>query len=169
MMAAYLYSVYMIERLPDPIFLDEQLLLRVVLNAVRDHLDTNTDSPQDLRDLPISGMKRLEDGGISVTVHYVGAPISRNGAKIREDKTWYVEADCWGRLNKVEEKSLRVSQIAEEKAEAEEPKKEEKVEPEDVFARVRRLVETETRLKVRRFESLPDGSISLTLTHPPTF
>jgi hypothetical protein len=84
LMAAYKYSAYVDRAHPAPIFVNEQLLVWVVLNAVEKHLEAagpiarsteraKNQEPADLDGgLSISGMSRLESGGIALTVHNVG-------------------------------------------------------------------------------------------------
>jgi hypothetical protein len=98
MMAAYEYGTYLDEHRPDPIYLNEQLLLEVVLAVVYENLDSNIQ-------LKVADMKRLEDGGISLKLHYRGEPAERGGVILVEEKTWAVEADRWGRVRKILEQS----------------------------------------------------------------
>jgi hypothetical protein len=105
MMAAYLYGRYVDERRPSPIFLNEELLIRVVLDAVRKQLGNGGD----IRTL---GMERTEKGGVSLTLLHGEKPFTEGGKVIQKEKTWLVTADCWGRVNKIEEKSTRLLQAS---------------------------------------------------------
>ena len=101
LMAAYLYGQYIDEHRPDPIFLNERLLVKVVLPSVREQLGVDTDPV-------VSGMHRRQDGGIGLDLHHRGDLITKGSILVREDQTWSVEADCWGRVRKVEAKGLRL-------------------------------------------------------------
>ena len=101
LMAAYLYGQYIDEHRPDPIFLNERLLVRAVLPSVREQLGVETDPV-------VSGMHRLQNGGIGLDLHHRGELITKGSIIVREDQTWSVEADCWGRVRKVEAKGLRL-------------------------------------------------------------
>lgn len=166
LMAAYKYAGYVDRAHPAPIFMNEQLLVWVVLDAVEKHLEAagpiargmeraRGQEPADLEGgLSISGMSRLDSGGIALTVHNVGLILPRENVSVREDRTWYVEADEWGRLSKVEEKSLRVTKVAEEV-----------LAPLDaVLAQVRKLLGASAELQVRGLEQSADGSKVLTVT-----
>jgi hypothetical protein len=100
-MAAYLYGQYIDEHRPDPIFLNERLLVKVVLPSVREQLGVETDPV-------VSGMHRLQNGGIGLDLHHRGELVTKGSIIVREDQTWSVEADCWGRVRKVEAKGLRL-------------------------------------------------------------
>jgi hypothetical protein len=129
LMAALEYAKYLDEHRPDPIFMNERLLLNVVLAAVRHHLEIEGCLPPrretSLRragsvmsavddGLRMSEMDRFEHGGISLTVHIEGELIGRGDIMVREDRTWYVEADRWGHLTKIDEKQLRLTQVVAE-------------------------------------------------------
>jgi hypothetical protein len=103
MMAAYLHGRYMEDRRPDPIFLNEELLIKVVLDTVREQLG----NPPDMSTL---GMKRLENAGISLNLLQGEKLTTQGGKVVQKEKTWLVCADCWGRVNKIEEKSARLLQ-----------------------------------------------------------
>jgi len=103
--------------------------------------------------LSVSEMKRLVDGGISLTLHNEGELAERGDFGIREDRTWYVEADRWGHLSRVDEKSLRVTKIIEQV-----------LPPIDaVLAQVRKLLGFQVDLIVRELERLDDGGMALLL------
>ena len=165
LMAVYKYGGYVDREHPAPIFMNEQLLVWVVLQAVEEHLEVagppardaervKGPEPADLEEgLSISGMSRLESGGIALTVHNVGRILTRETLSVREDRTWYVEADAWGHLSKVEEKALRVTKVAEEV-----------LAPLDaVLTQVRKLLGASAELQVRGLEQLADGSKVLTV------
>jgi hypothetical protein len=160
LMAVYKYGGYVDKAHPAPIFVNEQLLVWVVLDAVEKHLEAagpiardaeraRGQEPADLEGgLSISGMARLEGGGVALTVHNIGKILARENVSVREDRTWYVEADERGHLSKVEEKSLRVTKVAEEV-----------LAPLDaVLTQARKLLGTSAELQVRGLEQLADGS-----------
>jgi hypothetical protein len=61
-------------------------------------------------------MKRLEGGGVSVSLHHRGELTEKGKITVREDKTWDVEADCWARVNGIKEKDLRLIKMSEEES-----------------------------------------------------
>ena len=165
LMAAYKYGGHVDRVHPAPIFMNEQLLVWVVLDAVEKHLEAagpiargaeraRGQEPADLEGgLSISGMSRLDSGGVALTVHNIGKISARENVSVREDRTWYVEADEWGHLSKVEEKSLQVTKVAEEV-----------LAPLDaVLAQVRKLLGASAELQVRGLEQLADESKVLTI------
>ena len=101
LMAAYLYGQYIDEHRPDPIFLNERRLIKLVLPSVKAQLGIDTNPV-------VSGMHRRQDGGIALDLHHRGELITEGSTIVREDQTWSVEADCWGRVRKVEAKGLRL-------------------------------------------------------------
>lgn len=105
MMAAYLYGHYMEERQPNPIFLNEALLIKVVLDTVREQLGPDAK-------VTTSGLKRLEDAGIAMTLACEESLAAQGNDTIQKAKTWLVEADCWGRVKKIEEKGQRLLKVA---------------------------------------------------------
>jgi len=105
MMAAYLYGHYAEERRPAPIFLDEVRLIKVVENTVRDQINGNIT-------LNKNGMKRLEDGGISLNFTHEQELKMQGKDIIQKTQIWLVEADCWGRVLKIEEKSKQLIKAA---------------------------------------------------------
>jgi hypothetical protein len=107
MMAAYVYGEYVDEQRPDPIYLNEELMLEVVLRFVRQQLGSSTGPV-------ISEMKRTEDGGISLNLYHRGELTTLGDIKVREDKTWHVQADCWGRVKEIDEIDPRLIQVSEE-------------------------------------------------------
>ncbi len=105
MMAVYLFGHRMEEEQPNPIFLNEALLIKIVLDTVRDQLGANAK-------VTTSGLKRLEDAGISMTLACDEALSTQGSDIIQKSRTWVVEADCWGRVNKIEEKGQRLLRVS---------------------------------------------------------
>ena len=103
LMAVYEYGLFVDERLPDPIFLDEQLLLQVVLRVVRGELGPDVD-------VQITEMQRLPDAGVSVTLHQEGE-LRVDEIKLMEQKGWKVVADRWGRVKQMVEAGPRLVQV----------------------------------------------------------
>ena len=108
-MAVYEYGQFVDERLPDPIYLNEQLLLEVVLNVVREKLGPDVT-------VQITEMSRLPNAGVSVTLHHEGElraadPKAKTKTNLLEQKGWKVEADRWGRVQKMVETSPRSIQV----------------------------------------------------------
>ena len=107
LMAAFEYGVYVDERCPDPIYLNEKLLFDVVLRSVHEHLGP------DVR-IHVTNMKRLPDAGISLSLHHEGELTVRDKVRLLEEKGWLVEASLWGRLIKMTEQSPRSIQVKEQ-------------------------------------------------------
>ena len=55
-------------------------------------------------------MNRLPHAGVSMTLHHKGE-LNVNGTKLLEQKSWKVEADRWGRVQKMVETSPRSIQV----------------------------------------------------------
>jgi hypothetical protein len=162
-MAAYEYGGYVAARRPDPIFLKEELLLRVVLGAVREHLEiddvgSTVDNARESsvaqrgtgpdERLSISQMKRRGNAGLALTLQNEGDLAERGDLVVREDRTWYVEADRWGQLTSVEEKGFRLAQLVEES-----------LPPVDaVRLQVRKLVGSQADLKLIELERREGGT-----------
>jgi hypothetical protein len=103
LMAVYEYGQFEDERLPAPIYRNEQLLLDVVLGVVRKELGPDVE-------LKITEMKRLPNAGIAVTLHQTGElrhvePRTGKTITLLERKGWSVEANRWGRVQKMTEAS----------------------------------------------------------------
>ena len=103
LMAVYEYGQFVDERLPDPIYLNEQLLLKVVLEMVRNKLGPDVE-------VQMTEMNRLPNAGVSMTLHHKGE-LNIDDTKLLEQKSWKVEADRWGRVQKVVETSPRSIQV----------------------------------------------------------
>jgi hypothetical protein len=105
-MAVYKYGKTIDVDGPDaPIFTDENRLKDKVLSQACKELGLR-ESEQ-----TVSDMKRLEGGGIELTLHHKGELIEENDQQFREDKTWIVRADHRGQLLKVEEQTVRQSKV----------------------------------------------------------
>jgi hypothetical protein len=103
LMAVYEYGQFVDERLPDPIYLNEQLLLDVVLDVVREELGPDVK-------VQTTEMQRLPDAGVSLTLHHKGE-LRVDGTTLLEQKGWKVEADKWGRVQKMVETSPRSIEV----------------------------------------------------------
>jgi hypothetical protein len=103
-MAVYEYGVYAEERTPDPIYLDEQLMLDVVLRAVKEQIG-------DEDPLFLSEMRRTPGAGLTLVLHEQGSLRTDEGESLLEEKGWLVEADLWARLRKVVEQGKRTVQV----------------------------------------------------------
>lgn len=101
-MAVYEYIQFVEARLPAPIFMNEQLLLYVVLKVVREELDPDVE-------FRMAGMKRLEDAGISLFLHHLGEP--NTAGTFLAPRGWRVEADRWGHVRKMFEQSLSPTEV----------------------------------------------------------
>jgi|GEM_PF-4552284 len=101
MMAAYVFGHKMESKYPSPIYLNETRLIDVVLKTVKNQLGPGAK-------ITTAGLKRLENGGISITLACEEPLTTQGNELIQKAKTWTVEADCWGRVNKIEEKGLRL-------------------------------------------------------------
>jgi len=106
LMAVYVYGKHLDQQIPDPIYLNEELLLSVVLKSAREQLGSDVDPN-------VTEMKRNEDGGVSVSLRQEGDLVAKGDVKVREDRTWKVVANRWGRVNGLEETGLRVVQVLE--------------------------------------------------------
>jgi hypothetical protein len=104
LMAVYEYGQFVDERLPAPIYLNEQLLIEVVLKTVRKELGPEVK-------VQITEMRRLPDAGVSMTLHHVGELVTTGEYVLLEQKGWAVEADRWGRVNTMTETGSRSIQI----------------------------------------------------------
>jgi hypothetical protein len=109
LMAVYEYGQFVDERLPDPIYLNEQLLLEVVLKVVREELGPDVE-------VQITEMNRLPDAGVTLTLHSEGElrasdPKDKTKTNLLEQKSWKVSANRWGRVNKMVEASPRSIQV----------------------------------------------------------
>ena len=103
LMAVYEYGQFVDERLPDPIYLNEQLLLDVVLDMVRKELGKSVE-------VQMTEMSRLPDAGVAITLHHKG-DLNIGDTKLLEQKGWKVEADRWGRVYKMVETSPRSIEV----------------------------------------------------------
>ena len=106
-MAVYEFGLYAEERTPDPIYLNEQLMLKVVLQSVKTQLDDHVE-------LALSQMRRTPDAGVSLQLHQEGELRTVGDEKLLEEKGWLVEADKWARLRKMVEHGERTIQIPKE-------------------------------------------------------
>jgi len=126
-MAVYEFGIYAEERTPDPIYLKERLMLRVVLTSVQQQIGSGGGIPIDQIDQPADApgdrpvklflreMKRTADAGMTLQLHEKGTlQIVGEGAKqetLLEEKGWWVEADLWARVRKVEERGDRTFKL----------------------------------------------------------
>ncbi len=104
LMAVYEYGQFVDERLPDPIFMNEQLLLEVVLKVVREELGPDVN-------VQITEMQRLHNAGVSLSLHHAGDLDIKGDYALLEQKGWAVEADRWGRVSKMTEAGARSIQV----------------------------------------------------------
>jgi hypothetical protein len=104
LMAVYEFGIYAEERTPDPIYLNEQLMLDVVLEGVREQLDEGVE-------LSLSEMRRTPDAGITLVLHEQGELKTLGGERLLEEREWQVEADLWARLRNVLEHGTRTIQV----------------------------------------------------------
>jgi hypothetical protein len=162
LMAAYEYGKSVDETAQPPIYVDTERLKDEVLEAVRTELKEG--------ELEVSDIKRQERGGISLSVHHRGEKYEPKGddVVIREDRTWEVEANSRGNLKKIEEKNLRVVQVegatpppSEGDGAGDTPPPAQPIDA--ILDQVRELVGSQTGLRVRRFEKMSDGNITLIL------
>lgn len=107
MMACYVYGHYIEHLLPNPIFLNEALLIKVVLNTVK--LQMSGGAPVNIN---MTGMERLEGAGISLNLDSDEKLTTQGGDVVQKSKTWLVKANCWGRVNHIEEKGLRLTKVS---------------------------------------------------------
>ncbi|MBN1582653.1 MAG: hypothetical protein JXA89_18225 [Anaerolineae bacterium] len=105
MMAAYLYGHYMESHLPNPLYMNEALLIKVVLGTVKQQMGEGAL-------ISMTGMDRLEDAGISLDLASEEKLTTQGGDTVQKGKTWSVKADCWGRVNNIEEKGLRLIKVS---------------------------------------------------------
>jgi hypothetical protein len=96
LMAVSEYGTYVDERYPAPIYLNERLLLDVVLSAVGDRLGS------DAR-VRITEMRRLPDVGLLVVFYRESELSTRDGVELLQRRKWSVNADLWGRLRELVE------------------------------------------------------------------
>jgi hypothetical protein len=105
LMAVYEFGVYAEERTPDPIYLNEQLMLDVVLEAVQEQVGADVV-------LALSAMHRTPDAGITLQLHQRGTLRTVDDECLLEEKGWLVVADLWARLRKVVEHGTRTIQVS---------------------------------------------------------
>ncbi len=103
-LAAFEYGEYVDARQPAPIYLNERLLLKVVLDTIRERFSADGD-------LRVSDMDREEDGGISLNVQCAGHLSTRGGVELLEEKSWLVKADRWGRVLKLAEQGRKLTRV----------------------------------------------------------
>jgi hypothetical protein len=101
LMAVHEFGVYADEHTPDPIYLNEQLMLDVVLRAVKEQIG-------DEDPLSLSEMRRTPDAGLTLLLHERGSLQTLEGESLLEEKGWLVEADLWARLRQVVEHNRAV-------------------------------------------------------------
>jgi hypothetical protein len=140
-MAVYEFGLYYEERTPDPIYLNQRLMLKVVLKAVQRHIGNIGRSVDRLDDLAVAAddakielflikMERTADAGMTLLLHHKGripAEFQDKDEPLLEEKRWLAEADLWARLTKMIEEGPRTVKVgkSEEKPEKEpEPAKE---------------------------------------------
>jgi hypothetical protein len=87
-----------------PLYTDEHRLTEKVLSSVRRELGLKQDPV-------VTDVKRLGDGGVSLTLHYIGEEIEQQDIRFREDKTLVAEADHRGQIIKIEETEVRQSKV----------------------------------------------------------
>ena len=109
LMAVYEYGQFVDERLPAPIYLNEKLLLKVVLERVRGELGPDVQ-------VQVTEMSRTQDAGVTLTLHSEGVlrasdPKDKTKTMLLEQKSWEVEADRWGHVRKMVEASPRSIQV----------------------------------------------------------
>jgi hypothetical protein len=104
LMAVYEFGVYADEHTPDPIYLDEQLMLDVVLRAVKEQIG-------DEDPLFLSEMRRTSNAGLTLLLREKGSLETVGGESLLEEKNWLVEADLWARLRKVVEQGERTVKV----------------------------------------------------------
>jgi hypothetical protein len=106
-MAAHEYGKRLERERLLPLYADTERLTETVLEAAR--------KESELAQVPaISSLKRLQNGGISLTLHQKGEMVEQEDKKFREDRSWVVEADSQGHLVKIQEQEPRVNKVEEE-------------------------------------------------------
>jgi hypothetical protein len=105
MMAAYVYGHYLESHLPNPLYMNEALLIKVVLDTVKQQMSGGAP-------VSMTGMDRLEDAGISLELVRDEELTTQGGDIVQKGKTWAVKADCWGRVSSIEEKGLRLIKVS---------------------------------------------------------
>jgi hypothetical protein len=146
LMAVYEFGIYAEERTPDPIYLNEQLMLRVVLNAVKQQIGNGeTGIPIDDLGRPMDAqakangevelfmreMARTPEAGMTLQLYQRGklrvVGKDKKEETLLEEKGWLVEADLWARVRKVVEHGERTTKLPKpEKKEEEVPKEDSK-------------------------------------------
>jgi hypothetical protein len=137
-MAVYEFGIYAEERTPDPIYLNERLMLRVVLSAVQqqiggeagipiDQLDQPIDAPDDNKvELFLREMKRTSNAGMTLQLYEKGKlqVVGKDDQQktLLQEKGWWVEADLWARVRKVEERGDRTIKLPKPEKKEEESK-----------------------------------------------
>ena len=105
-LSAGLMDVYMYSKhAKTKVYLEMDELRTKALESVRTELDLGQDP------LTIADMKRLENGGISLTLRRTGKLVQQGDVRFIEDKTWTVEADRKGHLVKIKEERAQMSQV----------------------------------------------------------
>ena len=105
-LSAGLMDVYMYgKHAKTKVYLEMDELRTMALESVRTELDLGQDP------LTIADMKRLENGGVSLTLRRTGKLVQQGDVRFIEDKTWTVEADRKGHLVKIKEEQAHVSQV----------------------------------------------------------
>jgi hypothetical protein len=104
LMAVYEFGVYAEERTPDPIYLNERLMLEVVLRAVQEQVGADVE-------LSLSEMRRTPNAGLLLQLHEKSVLSTVGGVQMLEEKGWLIEADLWARLRKVVEHGERTIQV----------------------------------------------------------
>ena len=96
LMAVFDYGTYVDERYPAPIYLNERLLLDVVLSGVRNRLGGDAK-------FQITEMRRLPDAGLLMVFFCERELTTRDGVGLSQRRKWSVKADLWGRLRELVE------------------------------------------------------------------
>ena len=104
LMAVYEFGVYADERTPDPIYLNEQKMLEVVMDAVKEQVGKDVA-------LSFSEMRRTPSAGLTLQLHQEGELKPVGDETMLEEKGWLVEADSWARVRKVIEHGTRTIQV----------------------------------------------------------
>jgi len=110
-MAVYDFCLYAEGRTPDPIYLSEDLMLKVILKTVRAQLDPGVE-------VSLSKMRRTPDAGMELQLHQRGVLKTVGDDTLLEEKGWLIIADLWARLRTMVEHGTRTIKV-------ETPKKEE--------------------------------------------
>jgi hypothetical protein len=107
LLAVYDFGLYAEQRTPNPIYLNEQLMLDVVMRAVKHQLDPGVE-------LRLSEMVRLSDAGMKLLLHHSGKLVTEGNVTLLEEKGWLVEADLWARMTQMVEQHPRSIQVKRE-------------------------------------------------------